>query len=349
MKIVIAGFWGWTQYEESFGKALEILGHEVIPFKTSNYFKGKVGHLQNIIPLPGPSLIKLNRDLLAFVENKKPDVLLAWRCTHILSSVIRKLNSLNIITVSYNNDDPFGPQSGIKLPWHHKLLWFNYLRNLNEFQFNFFYRPINLIEAKKKNVKNPNLLLPYYIPWKDYPIELNEEDELKYKSDIVFIGHYENDNRVSFLKALVETGYRVKLFGGSYWTKKVLNSLYDYFQPIYPVLGEEYIKALSASEICIVFLSKINRDKYTRRCFEIPAVGKLMLAERTADLLNMFEENIEACYFSSPEELVEKVNWLMNNKEIRNQIATAGHHRLMRDKHDIVNRANYFMETIVKI
>ena len=42
MKIIIAGYWGWHHYEESFSIALERLGHTVIPFKTSIYFNGKL-------------------------------------------------------------------------------------------------------------------------------------------------------------------------------------------------------------------------------------------------------------------------------------------------------------------
>ena len=74
-----------------------------------------------------------------------------------------------------------------------------------------------------------------------------------------------------------------------------------------------------------------------------------MLAERTEDLMNMFEEDIEACYFSNENELVEKVNWLMSDKILRSRIAEAGRLRVVNDKHDIINRASVFIDNVNSI
>jgi spore maturation protein CgeB len=349
MKIIIAGYWGWHHYEESFSMALERLGHKVLPFKTSIYFNGKLGRLQEIIPFNGPAVKKMNADLINLIEEEKPDLFFAWRCTHLKSSTIRKINNKNIISVSYNNDDPFGILHNIKLPWHHKFLWRMYLDNLQYLNLNFFYRKNNILDSKLYKANNPSLMLPAFIPWKDFPIELKPEELVKYKCDVVFVGHYEKDNRVNYLKKIVKAGYKVKLYGGPYWTRQILGELFDYFAPIRSVYNAEYTKALCGAEICLVFLSKINRDTYTRRCFEIPASGKLMLAERTDDLMNMFKEDIEACFFSNEKELIEKINWLMSDKSIRLRIAEAGRLRVLNDKHDIINRASEFIDNVNSI
>ena len=94
------------------------------------------------------------------------------------------------------------------------------------------------------------------------------------------------------------------------------------------------------------FLSKLNRDTYTRRCFEIPACGKVMLAERTDDLVQFFKEDEEACFFSTTEELVRKAQWLIDNPDIRERIAQAGLRRVWADGHDAETRANMFLEPI---
>ena len=73
-----------------------------------------------------------------------------------------------------------------------------------------------------------------------------------------------------------------------------------------------------------------------------------MLAERTDDLLQMFKENEEACFFSSNKELVEKARWLIDNPNIREEIAQAGMKRVWEDGHDVTSRARYFIETICK-
>ena len=76
------------------------------------------------------------------------------------------------------------------------------------------------------------------------------------------------------------------------------------------------------------FLSKMNRDVYTRRCFEIPAMKKLLLCERSEDMQEMFVEDKEAVFFSDKLELLEKVKWLLANPTIINDIAEAGFQRV---------------------
>lgn len=345
MKILIAGYWGWYQYEEAFSIALRELKHEVIRFDTSNYFYGKIGKIQEAVPIPGPAMIRINKDLVKLATKEQPDLFLAWRCTHLFNSTYDKLRSINIITTTYNNDDPFGPSAHGNVPWHHHFLWFWYTRNLKSTDFNFFYRSVNVREAIQLGATHAKVLLPYFIPWKDYPILLNEDEKKEYDSDLVFVGHYENDNRVNYLRCLVNIGLKVKLYGGKYWDEKVLGNLYKYFYPIFPVNGIEYNKVLCGAKICIVFLSKINRDTYTRRCFEIPACGRVMLAERTKELMEMFEENVEACYFSNEEELVEKALWLLKNNEIRLKMEKAALKKIWQIRGDICSRAEEFVNS----
>ena len=83
----------------------------------------------------------------------------------------------------------------------------------------------------------------------------------------------------------------------------------------------------------------MNRDVYTRRCFEIPACGTAMVAPRTKELQAMYREGEEAVYFDSKEELLAKVRWLLEDDEARNRIAKAGRERCLQDGHSNVIRA----------
>ena len=348
MKILICGEWKWYRHEPAFSTALKQLGHDIIPFKTSNYFSGALGRVQFALPFPGPAIVNINSLIKKIVDKEKPDVFLAWRGTHLTPSTIKAINRKDIITVSYNNDDPFGPKfdGTAYVPWHHQFLWFWYVRSLKYYRMNFFYRKVNASEALKVGATHAEILLPYFIPWKDVPISLTEQDRHFFESDIVFAGHYEPDGRENYLIELAKSGLNVRLYGDQYWTKDVLGDFYKYFSPIRWVRGEEYSKSICGAKICLVFLSKMNRDTYTRRCFEIPAYGKVMLAERTKDLSNMFIEDKEACFFSSSKELVDKAKWLIGNPKISSEIAEAGLKRVWADGHDIKNRAKGFIDSI---
>jgi len=348
MKMIIIGEWAWSIYEEAFAQGLRDSGIEVSALTTSNFFKGSWGRIQKKIPFPGPGLLCLNRAVVAAVKEQQPDLVLFWRPTHVLPKTISMVKSMGVRTVSYNNDDPFGPKAHGNVPWHHHFLWHWYMKCLPLLEYNFFYRKINCVEAKEHGVRHAEVLLPYYIPWQDRPVQLTAAELRRYETEVVFVGHYEPDGREGSIRALVNAGIRVKLWGGHYWSSTVLGDLFANLSPIVPAEGSDYAKALCGAKVCLCFLSKLNRDTYTRRCFEIPACGKVMLAERTNELMQFFKEDEEACFFSSPEELVSKTQWLIKNPDIRERIAQAGLRRVWADGHDVASRAKYFLSVVNK-
>ena len=347
MRMMIVGAWRWPIYEDAFSRGLVANGAEVYPFETASFFEGLLGRQQSALPMPGPALWRLNLKVIQEAKRVRPDWILFWRSTHILSSTLKHLAAQGIKLVSYNNDDPFGPRRHGRVPWHHHVLWRNYLACLPWFDRNYFYRQVNCDEALEFGARNASLLLPYFIPWRDKPVELKSEDNKEYETDTVFVGHYENDGRVVALRGLHESGLKVRLWGGDYWTREVLGKLYGELAPIRPAEGDEYAKVLSGAKICLAFLSKLNRDTYTRRCFEIPACKSVMLAERTQDLKRFFKEDEEACFFSSTDELIDKAKWLLSHEKKRESIANLGMRRVWTDGHDVVSRAKQFLDCLI--
>lgn len=345
--MMIAGAWQWPVYEKACADALTGLGTDIIRFCWADYFKGPFGSVQEAIPFPGPALFKLNRAIVNVAKEEKPEIVLVWRGTHILPKTLRAIKSqVGATLVSYNNDDPFGPAVHGHVPWRHHFRWRQYLKSVPEYDLHFVYRNINVPEILQKGAQQACVLMPYFIPEINRPVEISENELRKYACDIVFVGHYEPDGREQYLRALVEAGLHVRLFGGGYWTRQVLGNLYDYFASIVPAEGEDYAKALCGAKMCLAFLSKMNRDAYTRRCFEIPACGRLLLCERTRDLQGMFTEDKEAVFFSSPDELVNKALWLRDRPEEIGRIAQAGMRRVHADGHDVTSRMRQMLKKI---
>ena len=340
---MIVGAWQWPIYEHAFSQALSNYGVDVIPCKTQQFFEGFLGKYRTALPAFDLIKWRLNRFVITQAEQCQPNWVLFWRPTHIYPSTLSRLTALGIKTASYNNDDPFGPERHRRAPWHHYYLWRLYKKCLPQFDRNFFYRHINCIESTEYGARHAEVLMPYFIPEVNRPLQLQNIEKERFETDVVFVGHYEPDGRELSVRTLVESGVKIKIWGGHYWSRKVLGAAYDGLMPIVLAEGDDYTKALSGAKVCLAFLSKLNRDTYTRRCFEIPACGRVMLAERTDDLLKIFKEDEEACFFSTVDDLVNKVHWLLENPKARERIAKAGQHRVWADGYDVNSRAKEFV------
>lgn len=345
MKILLVGNFSYPIYEPAFGAALRDLGHEVVDFSFGEYFKNTVGLLQLRFPTVHPAGVKANRAMLEEIKNGQPDVLLIWRPTHVYPRTLQAAKKVcpAIIIVSYNNDDPFGPEAHGVVPWHHHFLWRLYLRTLPLVDLALVFRPVNVAEARSKGAPRSAVLMPYFLPERDRPLALSETEQSKYECDVVFAGHYEPDGREKYLEELMKAGLHVRLYGGRYWNGRVFSEIGQQLLPVREVIGEEYVKALSGAKLCLCFLSRRNRDVYTRRCFEIPASGGVLFSERTEALQRLFVEDEEVVFFSSTAECVEKARWLIAHPVERSRIAAAGYRRVHADGHSVLGRAKEFV------
>jgi hypothetical protein len=104
---------------------------------------------------------------------------------------------------------------------------------------------------------------------------------------------------------------------------------------------------IAAARAGLCFLSRLNRDSYTRRCFEIPACGTVLVSERTDDLAALFRDGDEAVLFSTREELVKKVRWLAADAGAARRIAAAGRERVHRDGHGVDGRVQEWLDVVL--
>ncbi|HBU06919.1 MAG TPA: hypothetical protein DEB09_02455 [Candidatus Magasanikbacteria bacterium] len=344
MKILVVGDFHSAIYEEAFLKAFVDCGYETDRFSWWQFFKGYQYGMEtkrNIFEkiyykfqnkyLIGPAFGYLNRDLLKKVEAFRPDLIFIYRGTHILAKTLKKIKKNGIIIFGYNNDDPFSKN----YPFY---FWRHFIKAIPFYDHIFSYREKNIIDYKKLGYSNVSLLRSCYIKERNFYID--KDDESRFKSDVVFVGHFEDDGRDEYIKFLFDRGVNIKLFGGSSWIK---SKYYNYFThkigPIDNLDNVEYNSALNSAKICLVFLSKRNNDTYTRRCFEIPATKSLMLSEYSDDLNSLFAQGKEADYFKSKEELLEKLRYYLANEKKRTEVAQAGYERLLKDKHEVGDRA----------
>ena len=351
MKILVVGDWHSTLHEEPIYQAFKKLGHEVNRFSWHQYFSA---HTSSFVTklikkaqykyLIGPLIWKLNRDLIKLVKQEKPELVFIYRGTHILPATLGKIKENNVILVGYNNDDPFSPHYP-HWPWRH------FLKGIPECDLMLAYRYHNIQDFQQAGAKRVELLRSWFVPEYNYPVELTAEEKKKFECDVVFIGHYEADQRVECLEVIEAAGFKLRLFGPGYdWDPIIAKStkLAKHI-PVKLKFGNDYNLALNGAKIALCFLSKLNRDTYTRRCFEIPSTGTLMLAEYTQDLADLFIEGEQVEFFRSSKEMISKLTRYISDEAIRQEVAVAGYKRVIVDGHDVVSRMKLVLKWVNEI
>lgn len=350
MKILVVGDWHSDLHEHEVVRSFKRLGHEVSSFRWFSYFESSHSksmkkfslflRFQNKF-LVGPILNKINRDFITKTFIQKPDLIFVYRGTHIFYRSLKKIkeHAPDCKIVGYNNDDPF---SHIQP----KYLWRHFLRSVPYYDLVCAYRERNLPEFTAAGAKRVVLLRSWFIPDRSYKVHLSARENTLFDCDVVFAGHYEPDDRMASFEDIVKHGYSFRLFGPSKgWAAIIKKSkLLGNLAPIKMAWGNDYNKALSGSKIALCFLSKLNRDTYTRRCFEIPATRTFLLSEYSDDLASLYEEGIEAEYFRDRDEMLRKINFYINNPDARKKIAEAGYKRAVTSGYDIDSR----MEALLK-
>lgn len=322
LKFLIVGWWHHEFYEDAFRKALLSRGFSVDRLSCALLFKYLSFRIERAIPIPLIATIFFNIYFLLIVILSKPKYILLWRVTHLMPVVVRVARHRGHIILTYNNDDPFSPLFRKTKLAKENLHWRWYRRILFLSHINFFYRPVNVEEANGLGLTNARLLMPYFLPWRDKPMS-ESQAENNVVSDVVFVGHFEEDQRLEYIKYLANSKINITVYGPKDWIKPLET---EGISNVYrgEVTGNDYVKTINSAKICLCFLSKINRDEYTRRCFEIPACGTLLLSERTPFLVNIYGEGKGAYFFSDKIELLSAVNKLLGDEFLLEAIADIG-------------------------
>jgi hypothetical protein len=162
--------------------------------------------------------------------------------------------------------------------------------------------------------------------------------------NVGFIGTYEKD-RANQINFLAENGIEVNVFGAA-WRRRMHRNVHVKNREL---IGDAFAKSIYATRINLCFLRKMNRDLQTTRSVEIPASGGFMLAERTAEHLELFEEGKEAAFFEGRDELLRKVRYYLEHEDERAQVAAAGHLRCQNSGYSYLARTRQMLEMLQTI
>jgi spore maturation protein CgeB len=336
--LCIGEMWRGSDAKAAFD-ALARLGHEVqmidewhfVPLRWRSLF------LRGLRKLLSPFLVRqLTRTAIESLTNFRPHLLFVFKGRWVHERVVQTATAMGIASVNVYPDVSFTIH-GPYLP--HTLRRYDQIFNTKSY---------GIADMKEQlGITNVSLLPPGFDPSLHRPVELKPEERNNFECDVAFIGTW-SPKKEALLSALKAKLPQIHLrIWGCQWECRAAPNL-DGSVEAREVTGEEYVKAICGSKVCLGLLSEVRRgassgDLITARTFQIPACGAFMLHERNAEVAEYFEENVEVAYFGNVDEMVSNVLHFLEHDALRNNIALAGRSRAVRDDYSIDGRLKVVM------
>jgi len=285
-------------------------------------------------------VFELNRRILEQTARFRPDMIWIEKGTYVFPRTMSRLRRESGALLVCHNTDDFKIKGLVnRLHWRflrRSLRFYDVhitsnLYNVQEFREAGFPAVVHMELAANSALPDPGFL---------------SDDERKLLGGPVgFIGHWEPVTERSLLY-LVQNGVPLKVYGGGWEDARAREELRGVVQNRF-VWGPEYARAIASFDVNLGIVSKWNRNHTASRTFQIPAFGAFLLHERNEVVMRYFKEGIEAEFFSSDEELLEKCRHYLKFPEERHRIAAAGRRRCVESGYFETNRVREVLPVLV--
>jgi spore maturation protein CgeB len=322
--------------------ALERLGHKVVPLNYYEYtrFDTLAGKIEFRLAA-GPSITRLNRDLLRLAERDKPDLVWTDKVLGIQPNTLERLRAMGIATLSYMIDNPFGTRQDPG--------WRLYMKDIPYYDLHVVQRDSNIADYMARGAHDVIKIQTAYEPTIHFPPPEAWSDAERDR-EVSFIGT-PYDQRGAYLTRLWnEFGLPVTVSGGLVWKEHLsAEAAAAMYRGHGELFRDEYREGIWKSKINLSFLTHANKDEFAHKSFEIAACEGFLLVERSEGHLARFVEDEEAVFFSTIEECVQKIRRYLPDEAARKKIAAAGRVRAERSGYHNDRQVGLIMERAKEI
>ncbi len=288
-----------------------------------------------------PDREKANDWLLQNASEEAPALIWIEKGNMIRPGILRRLRTLcpDAIIASYTDDDMYG--------WSNRT-W-AYTRGLQYYDVVFTTKSYNANaqELPRLGARRVVMVDKAYDPDHHKPQALDDRESAWLATDVGFIGSFERD-RAEDMQSLAQNNIPVRIWGNGWdaFRSHEDNLVIERRALMNTADNALYSKAICATKINLAFLRKANRDLQTDRSIEIPACGGFLMAEYSEEHARLFEEDKEAVFFRSRDELVGKVKYYLAHDAKRRDIAAAGLQRCRTGDYSHQDRAAFMLGAI---
>ncbi|RCW50904.1 CgeB family protein [Paenibacillus prosopidis] len=278
-------------------------------------------------------------DIVKTARDFKPDLALVLLGMRVEPETVNRLKAMGIRTAIWYSDDPYYTDMTRNTARHYDIVFTNEL---------------SCIEFYRQHGCRYVFHLPLAAHFKGFhpkPVRVS------YMSDICFMGSA-YWHRVEFFDQIADylATKNVRIFGIWWKRLKSYSRLKSSIQTKW-LTPEETANYYNGAKIVINLHRSPHDETFNKnsaripawttnpRTFEICASGTFQLTDAREDLTGLYVPGRDLIVYSSPEELVSKIEYYLHNEEERNQIALSGLDHTVRN-HDYHQRIATLLRTI---
>lgn len=265
----------------------------------------------------------LQRALPAQLQQRRFDLCHVDGGEWVTPAVIRLLRRFAGRVINYNIDDPTGPRDGARFAAYRKAV--------PHYDLVAVVREENRPELEALGARRVRRVYRSADEVSHAPRTLTTVEHLTWRSEVLFLGSWFPE-RGPFLRELIGLGVPLTIRGPNWHKAPEWAELKAHWAGG-SIGGDDYARAIQCARVNLGLLSLQNRDQHTTRSLEIPALGGLLCAQRTAEHQALYAEGEEALYWGDAEECAAACQQALNDENRRARIARAGHDRFLRNDH----------------
>lgn len=298
-----------------------------IPFFQTSHFSRSLGFRFKI----GPLISRTNQYVIDNMGEESFDLIWLDKAVYITLETTRKLKAKTKRLVHYTPDTAF--ISNRSAHFSRSLLLYNYAITTKSYELKNYHKFL----APETVLFAPQGFPPSFLSY--------NADFSKKNNGVVFVGL--NDKaRESMLDFLVNNKVHISLAGQGWekFSRKFRHSAYlNYMGP--KLFGADYPQTIGKYLFSWGSLSKWFPEKHTTRTFEIPACGTALLTERNDETSSFYRED-EAIFYSTPEEMLEKIRYYLDHLDELKTLTQKGRQRVIDGKFDYESQLRGILQKI---
>jgi hypothetical protein len=327
-KILIVGTINSFCLETSYSSAAIALGYEVTRFDpslevTKHIKLGKVGRAIHSFLNVDAWIRKMNRELVVKIKNERPDVILLIGAGKIYFGTVA---TIKVILPT------------AKIAW----IWPDTPMNLTTNNLS-YGSLLDLTATYSKDTvpifRSLGFKNVHWIPLAgDLALHSNDVPKSEsFECDISFVGMWRPE-RERIMKVINDHFGNLKFeIHGVYWKRNCTDKKLLKKWKSEGFYAKELSHHFNKSRININIIDDTNYPAANMRFFEIPTSGGLQLCSACPELESEFKDKVDILYYSNEQDLIDKINWIMDNTKLVDQIRYSAQLKI-KESHNYVSR-----------